>query len=300
MQNTNQSTGAGQVPEETHGEVARAALSEAYRYNEVVHEGVPTLIAENRETYRFYVDFMRAKCRLELQMQAVCRRLCDGDKTEGGKLRKSMTNGMDHEHAHTAYGALAPMLDARDMLEKQQKAYEKQLVKLAKKMPVYEWAQGIKGFGDASLAKIIGECGDLSMYSNPAKLWKRMGLAVIGDGRQRMVSGSAALEHGYCPERRALMWNVGDCIIRAQVRKGEEDGPSTAIGELGELYLSRKAMELEKCQAIDADPEQREKYASKTGKYAPVAHSHNRAKRYIEKRLLRDLWRAWRDATAID
>lgn len=26
-----------------------------------------------------------------------------------------------------------------------------------------------------------------------------------------------------------------------------------------------------------------------------VGHAHNRAKRYMEKRLMRDLWRAWRD-----
>jgi hypothetical protein len=29
--------------------------------------------------------------------------------------------------------------------------------------------------------------------------------------------------------------------------------------------------------------------------YRSDGHVHNRAKRYMEKRLIRDLWRAWRD-----
>lgn len=276
---TNQvSQAAGQVRQDLQRESASGPFSRRVghrRSDAQLSDASPPIIPEIRETYRFYVDFMRAKCRLELQVQAVCRRLCDGDKGEAGKLRKSMVNGMTHPQAETAFGALAPMLQARDTLEAQQKTYEKQMVKLAKQLPVYEWAKEIKGFGDASLAKIVGEAGDLSVYGNPAKLWKRMGLAVIGGGRQRKVSGADALDHGYSPERRALMWNIGDCMIRAQVRKGRDDGPSTAIGDYGKLYLERKAYEADRVES--------------------AAHAHNRAKRYIEKRLLRDLWRAWRD-----
>jgi len=280
MTDTTISAGRGQSDEGAHVAVAASTFSsDAVQNRRATHsgfDGIAHLIAENRETYRFYVDFMRAKCRLELQMQAVCRRLCDGDKDEGGKLRKSMTNGKQHEHAHVAFGALAPMIEARDMLEAQQKAYEKRMVKIAKQFPVYAWAKEIKGFGDASLAKVIGECGDLSIYDNPSKVWKRMGLAVIGGERQRKVSGSAALEHGYSPERRAVMWNIGDCMIRAQVRKGKDEEPSTAIGPYGELYLERKAHELTRVET--------------------PGHAHNRAKRYMEKRLLKHLWTAWRVA----
>jgi hypothetical protein len=109
-------------------------------------------------------------------------------------------------------------------------------------------------------------------------VWKRMGMAVIDGGRQRRVAGDAALLHGYSPARRSIMWNIGACLIKAQVRSAkDEEGnklASTAIGPYGQLYIDRKAMEAER---VDS-----------------AAHAHNRAQRYVEKRLLRDMWKAWR------
>lgn len=58
--------------------------------------------------------------------------------------------------------------------------------------------------------------------------------------------------------------------IRAHCRALVESGP------LRLLYDERKAYE--------------------AGRVETPAHAHNRAKRYIEKRLIRDLWRAWRAA----
>jgi hypothetical protein len=145
--------------------------------------------------------------------------------------------------------------------------YDKPLIALAKQLPVYPWVDSVKGLAAISLAQIIGEVGNLSLYDNPAKVWKRMGLAVMPDGqRQRRVAGDAAIEHGYNPSRRAVMWVVGDNLIRAT--------NETYYG----LFLERREDERE------INPEA-----------APIAHMR-RAHRYMEKRLLRDLWRAWRDA----
>lgn len=89
-----------------------------------------------------------------------------------------------------------------------------------------------------------------------------MGLAVMPDGtRQRRVGGVEALDHGYAPARRSVMWNIGACIVKA-------GGPLKAV------YDARKAHEAERL--------------------ATKAHAHNRAQRYIEKRFLRDLWVEWR------
>ena len=76
------------------------------------------------------------------------------------------------------------------------------------------------------------------------------------------------------------MWNVGACIVKAG-------------GPLKALYDTRKVVELAKCEAIAADPVERALYA-RGGRYAPRLHAHNRARRYVEKRFLRELWRAWR------
>ncbi len=102
-----------------------------------------------------------------------------------------------------------------------------------------------------------------------------MGMAVIGGERQRRVAGEGAIEHGYVARRRSLMWNIGECLIKAQVRKDPADETKRiAIGSYGQVYLDRKAYEQTRTESL--------------------ALAHNRAKRYMEKRLLRELWKAWR------
>lgn len=220
-------------------------------------------IDEIREQWKRRQMWHRAEKSLTLQAKSMCRRLLAGDKKEAEVLYKSALNGKDHELAETAYLAMLPLLDARDGIEKSRKTVEKRLLALAKGLPIVGWVEQQRGVGLLSLAGIIGEAGDLSTYSNPAKLWKRMGLAVIGGERQRKKEGAAGIEHGYNPSRRSLVWTIGDCIIKAG-------------GPLKELYNERKAYEMPRVKT--------------------KMHAHNRAKRYIEKRLLRDMWRAWRDA----
>ncbi len=141
---------------------------------------------------------------------------------------------------------------------------------LAKELPAWDaFGKDICGFGEASLATIVGEAGDLAKYSNPAKLWKRMGLAVMDGVRQGGLKKSASAEewiaHGYSRQRRSRMWLVGDAMIK---RNGE--------GKYRKLYLERKAYEV--ARAPDMTPMQ----------------AHRRAQRVMEKRLLKELWQAWR------
>jgi hypothetical protein len=222
-------------------------------------------IDELREQWKRRQMWHRAEKSLTLQAKAMCRRLLSGDKKEAEVLYKSALNGQNHELATTALLAMQPLLEGRDGIEKARLAVEKRLLKLAKGLPIAPWIEGVRGVGMLSLAGIVGEAGDIGSYSNPAKLWKRMGLAVIGGERQRKKEGDAGILHGYNPARRSLMWTIGDCIIRAG-------------GPLKELYNQRKEYEAPRVKT--------------------KMHAHNRAKRYIEKRLLRDLWRAWRDGQA--
>lgn len=145
----------------------------------------------------------------------------------------------------------------------------------------------VRGFGLVSLAVIVGEAGDLANYPTVSKLWKRMGLAVMDGVRQGGLAKGASkddwISHGYSPKRRSHMWNIGDALIKAQVRKvkdddGEDTGERTAIGLYGEIYLVRKAYEFER------DPDMQ-----------PIK-AHRRAQRYMEKRLLKHLWQTWRRA----
>lgn len=203
--------------------------------------------------HRRYEALRTAYQRIDLQTKAIKRFAGEGVKVEAWLL---------------------PYHAAMDPLAEAIKEQERALAKLAKGLPVHQWAQGVAGLSDRFLALLVGDAGrPISDYRNPSCLWKRMGMAVIQGERQRRITGDAALIHGYVPRRRALMWNIGESILKQQLRK-TDDGERYAVGPYGQVYIDRRAYETEK---------NGEKY------------SHARAKRYMEKRLLRELWKAWRD-----
>lgn len=212
----------------------------------------PATVAEIREQWRRRQAWHRAEKSLTLQAKGLCRRLVGGDIKEAAKLYDAAKGKGEHPLAHIALAAIFPLTEARDGVERHRKLVERRLEKLAKTLPVAPWVVSIRGVGLASLAAIVGEAGDLSTYSTPAKLWKRLGLAVMPDGtRQRRIGGADAIAHGYSPQRRSVVWNIGACIVKAG-------------GPLKEAYDARKLIELERVETR--------------------GHAHNRAQRYIEKR----------------
>lgn len=196
-------------------------------------------------------QIMQARIRLENQLGALERTI----KEETPETKR----------AAEAARAISPVLAAHlDALVQQQKPFDKAIEKLAKRLHVFDWVQATPGIGALSLGLIIGETGSLTGYSGPAKVWKRLGLAVMPDGtRQRRVANdaAAAIAHGYSPRRRSLMHVVGTSLIRCRKSPYRD------------VYNERKALELTKGVTL--------------------GHAHMRAMRYMEKRLVRDLWVAW-------
>ena len=223
-----------------------------------------TIIDTLREEWRDRQAWRRAEKSLLLQAKARCRALvADGSKVEAGKIYSAAIGKGDHQLAALAFARIEPLERARSVIEADCKLVERRLIALAKQLPVAGFVEQTRGVGLLSLAGIVGEAGDLANYATHQRLWKRMGLAVMPDGRQRRVGGADALAHGYSPVRRSLMWNVGTCIVKA-------GGPLKAV------YDARKAIDLATCEAIAADPVQRARYARHGARYAPRAHAHNR------------------------
>jgi hypothetical protein len=160
-------------------------------------------------------------------------------------------------------------------LTAQRKLYEREMQKAVKGLPVWSWVLAVRGFGPLGLAQIVAECGDLSNYPSPAHLWSRMGVG-LGPNRE-------AFYEGRNPARRAILYCIGDSIIKA-------GGPYWLI------YSERKAFEATKPACRRQFKAGGECFDQETG-LCRKAHLHNRAKRYMEKRLLRDLWREWRRAS---
>lgn len=183
-----------------------------------------------------------------------------------------------------AFESTAVIRSLRDQAEAAKKVVEKRLIKTAKTMHIAAFVEATPGFGWVGAAQIIGEAGDLGQYSNPAKLWKRMGLGLISSGerQQKFTDKAKAIEAGYNPRRRSTMFVIGDSMIKAK-------------GPYRELYLARKAFEVEKAVAAGKRVLPAAKIPKKEAATCmSEGHVHIRAQRYMEKRLLRDLWRAWR------
>lgn len=229
------------------------------------------LIHSIRARYRLRIFYRENAAALERRGFSYCYQLTQGDKATATKMAaRVFKNDPPLELLALRCDLL---VDQRDALIQEQKAQEKIINKLVKDLPAWKWVEAFKGLGPGGFGEIVAHCGDLANYDNPAKVWKRMGLAVFAsskDGRaisQRKCKDKADAElHGFSPRRRAVMHCLGEAILR-----GRRLNP-----EYGDMYDRRKELEL-------AKPEVETKM-----------HAHKRALRYIEKRLLRDLWRAWR------
>lgn len=235
-------------------------------------------IARIRHWHRQRCAAMDARKILDLQCGAKLRVFLGWSKSLPDAERKAIAERAADMIATGEAGEYTEFVAAFAVGRKPFEAIEKQAVKemeaLAATLPAWTaFGESVRGFGLASLAVIVAEAGDLSLYANPGKLWKRMGLAVMGDVRQGGLGANASKEdwiaHGYNRQRRSRVWNIGDALI-----KGNRGG------EYRTVYLQRKEYELAR------DPDMK-----------PIK-AHRRAQRYMEKRLLRNLWSAWRRAIA--
>lgn len=249
-----------------------------------------------------------------LRMKAICRRFCDGEKDKADAM---YTQYMTGEAAAEVEIFLDPLNAARAPVKAARLEAEKTLTRLAKSLPVWPWCEDVRGVGPLALALIVGEAGDLLNYANPGKLWKRLGLARVqhgsGDWQTQghplgKTSAADWVAHGYSPARRSVMWNVGASLIRAQKERicketGEIRQPS---GPYYTVYAERKAYEAAKNEAGDyaeqaarqlahINPTAGQKKHLEAGMLTP-AHINARAQRYMEKRFIRDLWKAWKEA----
>lgn len=228
------------------------------------------LIAVIREIWRQRQDMVRAQQKLTLQSKAILRRFTAGDKDKAERLWKAITTGTDHPLAATAAQAIAPLRAASEPLEEARHRYELELGRLGKRLPIAHMADRVKGINHGTLARIVAEVGDFTAYDKGVSgIWKRAGLAVIDGERQRKKADKeAAIRHGYSPERHAVFWNVSQALLKAQ-------GTADASGPYRRIYDRRKEHEIARA--------------------VPAYIAHARATRYMVKRLLRDIWREWRD-----
>jgi hypothetical protein len=231
-----------------------------------------------------------------LQGKALCRSILRTTKEEGSELFENAVAGKDVPSHILA--ALVPYMSSIEHFEKARTGIEKLLAQKAKKLPAYDWIESIHGIAAGGYASLIGECGNISAYKSVSALWKRMGLAVFDGTRQKkMTNAEDALLHGYNPSRRSVMWNIGNGLIGGMGR-GKRPAPGADLDQYD--WTPYQKLFVERCRyecannpekialaTVEKDGELRESYPK---------HAQARAKRYVEKRFLRELYAKWNTA----
>ena len=236
------------------------------------------LVQDIVEVWRLRNQMVKSNTKLALQAQAMCRRYVGGDKEQATKLYAKIKAGKTPDGMEMLESAILPFIAAMQPVERQRKAFEKQATKWAERLPIAAHAKAIKGFGYSGLARVVGECGDLSAYRTVSGVWKRAGLAVINGKRQRRVAGEEAIEHGYSPARRASFWNCMDALFRHQ---GKDDDATDW----------RRMYDVAKEKAMESETITMKGDGTPNGKHADA-----RARRYVMKAILKHLTIAWRAA----
>ena len=185
-----------------------------------------------------------------------------------------------------------------DAFNRHKKELEAEMVRIAGRLPVAAWVESpeLRGFGLLTLAIVVGECGDLRNYPNPAKVWRRMGCApwsfdektLMGatwrSGKEGKLPAGEWESFGYSPRRRSIAYLIGEGIVKQntlETGSGDGDGshetePRNAVaGPFKLRYLEARAT-----------------FAAKHPDYKPLrCHLHGML--CATKRLLRDLWINW-------
>lgn len=195
----------------------------------------PVLLEAIKQAHRQRENFLRAAMALNNQIKAIERR----------------TGGAIGPEAFV----IAEIAVHRDGLIERSKVDEKSLRSLARELPVWQWVAQMRGISDLGLGRIVAESRDLSLYDNPAKVWKRFGL----------YPGAKATKGetlGFSPRRRSVAIQMAEGFIK----QGDY---------YRDVYLDRKLYEAAQYPDLTK------------------AHIHHRARRYMAKRFLKDLWREW-------
>ena len=209
-------------------------------------------------------------------------------KRAAALLRGTTLDDRDERHLENVSWMVEMNDKAIEAFVSMEKSQVKAMKAFVKDLPIWtDWASDIVGIGEVGVATIIGECGgDVGKFPNEAALWKRMGVGVIFGVAQGKLPKTAPAElwklHGYNKFRRARLYNIGDAIIKCS------DSPYRAI------YDARKLIEQEKAKAHGLEILPAAKI--KKGRLDAISegHIHRRAQRYMETRLLRHFYKAWK------
>ena len=241
-----------------------------------------------------------------------CKQVMDG------KLSSQMSGTIEYCHQ-----SMQGFEDLEDTITKG-------MTGLARHLPCFEWSQDKdqRGFGPTSLAVVIGETGNLSLYPNFRHVWKRLGLAPYEyKGQTKMGStwksskpslpGEEWTKFGYSPRRRSIAYLISENLVKLNIitqgykddkgakRKKTADDPVVVLwkGPYRQKYEEAKQqaklnhpewVKCEKCNGTKKTPSGK-KCDGCLGKGEKMKRCDLHGRLLATKLLIKYLWCNWRD-----
>ncbi len=279
---------------------------------------VPSLCADLRELQRQRVCNLKSRIMISNRLVATIATAAGYNAgmppaerskrfTEAGQLIQKVLadSSSETEVASGLSGLIRATSAATDGFGAMVTGFETEMERLAKQLPVAAWVDqpSQRGFGLGSLAKIVGEAGDLSNYSNPGKLWRRMGCApfeahdqmLMPSTWRRMKPGLSAEEWeecGYSPRRRSVMYVIGEGLI-----KQNGDGPYRRRYDKKKAEAAVNHPDWTKCRACKGSgkTEKGSKCSNCRGTGTVMMRPHLHGMLLAAKLLLKNLWIEWNE-----
>jgi hypothetical protein len=219
-------------------------------------------------------------------LRAAFKKITDGVKTFP---KQSTFTGDEVISDYTELCLIAQYID----LERYEDQHFRRLGSILNEYPIYtQWLEQVKGIGPAMAGVIISEI-DISKARYPSSLWKYAGLDVAGDGGGR----SRKAEHLV---RREFVNKAGEVKQRDSITFNPFL-KTKLVGVLASSFLRVKDSPYADVyrdykHRLESHVKYQDGQLDEDGKAVKglKGHRHNMAMRYMVKRFLVDLYKAWR------
>lgn len=171
-----------------------------------------------------------------------------------------------------------------------QETYGKAMAEKARTLPVWSWADNVKGLAAKGLGKIIGETGNLGRFDGRRALRKYCGLAPPDEQGDR-----------YSRRRQSvLLGQQAPALIKQKSHYyevySEEKTRRKEKNEAGDYAGKAKAIAADWKAKGKTDSQSYKKYANG---FLPNGHIHSQAIRYMMQQFLNDLLEQWGGANGL-
>ena len=229
-------------------------------------------------------------------------------------LYTAVMDGTPHPLALRAYDQLRALKPAIQVLDQQKRETDLVLTKLVRRLPTHGFVTRTRGLSEVwyggILAETLSDASDPALgpggqfgpgnYPNPAKLFKRFGVAVfLGERQRKHKDKEMAAINGYSPKRRSVLWNVQNSLVGVnglgpkRPFEGEDLDARQALSPYERMFLDEMIHLSTQDTAFFAKTGTSKLHKDGQVRMTYSRHAAVRARRQVGKMFLVQMWRDW-------